>query len=405
MTTRAADLLRQTRDDFPLLQRCVDDHPIIHLDSGSTAPKPRCVIEAVTHFYNSCTANVHRGVHGLSEEATELYESARHEVASFLNASPDEIIFTRNTTEAINLIANGFSSAPGREIILPATEHHSNFMPWRVHAKPVVVEIGATGLPDYGALERLITPATALVALAQVSNTLGVIAPAEEWIAIAHRHGLPVLVDASQSASHIPIDVRKLDCDYLVFSGHKLLGPSGVGVLYGKRERLQELPLYQTGGGMVKWHGDDHFIAHDIPQRFEAGTPNIEGVIGLGAAVRYLRALGMEAVATHSKALGAQLIGALSDLPGVDILGGGAPLDRRIGLVTFSAGRNRLPAEMIARQLYDRYQILVSGGYHCAHILHHRLQMQGTVRVSTHVFNTSDDIVRLIEALHDVAGL
>lgn len=395
-------MLARTRADFPLLRRQVDGHPIIHLDSASTAPKPQCVIDAVTGFYRDYTANVHRGVHGLSEEATQAFENARHEVASFLNASPSEIIFTRNTTEAINLVAQGMGFKPGDEVIIPLPEHHSNYMPWRMHATVVPVDMDADGVPRYDDIEYKYSPKTRLVALAQVSNTLGVVAPVENWIASAHARGLPVLLDASQSASHVPIDVKALDCDFLATSSHKLLGPSGVGVLYGKRERLEALSLYQTGGGMVKLHDTDRFIPHEVPMRFEAGTPNIEGVIGLGAAVSYLRSIGMDAIHEHSRALGRHLIEGLDGFPGVRILAREVPLEHRIGLATFSVKAGGLSADTVARQLYDRNQILVSGGYHCAHILHHHLNVEGTVRASTHVFNTHAEIDALLAALRDI---
>ncbi len=394
-----SDALAWTRADFPLLRRRIDGRPLVHLDSASTAPKPECVIEAVTRFYREHTANVHRGVHVLSEEATEEFERAREEVASFLNASPAEIVFTRNSTEGINLVAHGLGLKADDEVVLTAVEHHSNFMPWRLQARAVPVGLAPDGLPRYEEIHDRLSPRTRLVTLAHVSNTLGVVAPVEAWIDAAHRRGVPVLIDASQSASHLPLDVKALDCDFLVCSGHKLLGPSGVGVLYGKRERLEALPLYQVGGGMVKRHGDDHFTTQDVPWRFEAGTPNIEGVIGLGAAVAYLRRIGMDAVARHSQALGAHLVERLRSIPGTAVLGDSAPAGRRIGLATFTVRAPGVGQESVARLLCDRHQILVSGGYHCAHILHHRLELEGTVRASTHVFNTRDDIDRLADAL------
>lgn len=399
MTT---DPLSWTRADFPLLRRTIDGRTITHLDSASTAPKPQCVIDAVVDFYASHTANVHRGVHVLSEEATELFERARGEVASFLNASPAEIVFTRNATEGINLVAHGLGLKPGDEVALTALEHHSNFMPWRVHARAIPVGLATDGLPLYDALEATLTPRTRLAALAHVSNTLGAIAPVESWISIAHARGIPVLVDASQSASHLPIDVRAMDCDFLVLSGHKLLGPSGIGVLYGKQERLESLGLYQVGGGMVKQHEDARFTTQDLPWRFEAGTPNIEGVIGFGAAVAYLRRIGMDAVHRHSIELGRRLVERLRALPGTQILADSAPPDRRIGLATFTVHAPGLGQESVARALCDRHQILVSGGYHCAHILHHRLNLSGTVRASTHVFNTHAEIDLLVDALHEM---
>ncbi len=402
MSSTRTDPLDWTRKDFPLLTRQIDGRSMVHLDSASTAPKPQCVIDAVTRYYSTYTANVHRGVHGLSEESTEHFERARHEVASFLNASPAEIIFTRNTTEAINLVADGLGLKPEDEIVLPAAEHHSNFLPWRVHAKAITVGLDPNGVPRYDDLESLMSPKTRLVTLAQVSNTLGVVAPVEQWIAAAHARNVPVFIDASQSASHLPLDVKALDCDFLATSSHKLLGPSGVGILYGKRELLESLSLYQTGGGMVKLHADDRFIIHEVPSRFEAGTPNIEGVIGLGAAVSYLRAIGMETVYAHSRELGKRLVEALDTFPSLAVLARESPCSKRIGLVSFGLRKGGLSADTVARQLYDRHQILVSGGFHCAHILHHRLNLEGTIRASTHVFNTHADIDRLIEGLTDI---
>lgn len=398
------DPLAWTRADFPLLQRRIDGQPITYLDSAATAPKPQAVIDAVVRCYRDCTANVHRGVHVLSEEATEAFEQARQEVASFLNASPAEIVFTRNSSEGINLVAHGLALQSDDEVLVTALEHHSNFMPWRVCARAVPIGLDPDGVPHYGEIGAQLTARTRLVALAQVSNTLGVVAPVAQWVAAAHARGVPVLVDASQSASHLPIDVRALDCDFLVLSGHKLLGPSGIGVLYGKRERLEALRLYQVGGGMVTYHGDDRFTVQEVPWRFEAGTPNIEGVIGLGAAVGYLRRIGMAAVAAHSQALGRHLVEGLRAVPGVRILADAAPLADRVGLATFTVPAAGMAAEGVARALCDRHQILVSGGYHCAHILHHRLQLAGTMRASTHVFNTHAEIDRLLAALVEFAG-
>ncbi len=399
------DDLAFTRAEFPFLRRQIDGHPITYLDNASTTPKPQSVIDAVTAVYTDGISNVHRGVHAIADEVTAAYEGARAEIASFLNASPSEIIFTRNTTEGINIIASGLGLLPTDEIVLPEAEHHSNYLPWRLRAKVVSVPLETDGLPRYDDVESLVSSSTRLLTLAHVSNTLGIIAPVEHWVEVAHRHGLPVVVDASQSASHVPIDVRKLDCDFLVLSGHKLLGPSGIGVLYGKREKLNQLALYQTGGGMVRYHSVDRFEVHDVPQRFEAGTPNIEGAIGLGAAVSWLRRLGMNKAMAHSRSLGHQLVEGLSAIPGVTLVGGSAPLDRRIGLATFAMDLPGFSHESMARLLSDRYQILVSGGYHCAHILHHRLKAEGTLRISTHVFNTHEEVERALIALRELRSL
>jgi cysteine desulfurase/selenocysteine lyase len=400
--TRTEPLIH-TRADFPLLGHEIDGHPIVYLDSASTSPKPQCVIDAVTRVYRDLTANVHRGVHALADEATAAYESARREIASFLNASPAEIVFTRNATEGINLVAHGLGLKPDDEIVLPALEHHANFLPWRIRARPVTIGLTEDGLPHYGDVEAALSSRTRLLALAHVSNTTGVVAPVERWVAAARSRGLPVLIDAAQSSSHLPIDVRALDCDFLVLSGHKMLGPSGIGVLYGKRERLEELDVYQTGGGMVRYHGDDRFEVQDVPLRFEAGTPNIEGAIGLAAAVDYLRSLGMEAVHEHSQELGRHLVEGLRAIRGVRIVADSAPLEDRIGRAAFGLEAPGLSEESVARLLCDRYHVLVSGGYHCAHILHHRLNLQGSVRVSTHVFNTHEEIDVVLSALEEIA--
>jgi len=393
------------KENFPLLSRSVDGHLITYLDSASTAPKPSCVIEAVLQYYEKHMANVHRGVHGLSEETTALFEQARYTVASFFNASPNEIIFTRDTTEAINLVAHGLQLRSDDEVILPASEHHSNFMPWRVRAQPIMIELDAEGIPFYDEIDSLFSAKTKLVTLAQVSNILGLVAPVEHCIASAHAHGVPVLIDAAQSASHLPIDVKAMNCDFLVASSHKLLGPSGVGVLYGKREFLESFPLYQTGGGMVKYHGDTRYEVYDIPFCFEAGTPNIEGVIGFGAALSYLRSIGMKNIQTHSQQLGAYIVKELSNIEGIKVIAQRTQKSPRIGLASFSVNVPGLSADVVARQLYDRHQILVSGGYHCAHIPHHRLNLDGTVRVSTQVFNSLADIDHLCAGLNDILAI
>jgi len=398
------DSLSFTRKEFPFLRRKIDGNQIIYLDSASTAPKPQCVIDAVAQVYRETTANVHRGIHTIAEEATASYENARREIASFLNASPSEIIFTRNATEGINIIANGLRLLPDDEVVLTVAEHHSNYLPWRLRAKTVPVGLAPDGLPLYNEVESVLSPRTKLLTLAHVSNTTGIIAPIEQWIDTAHRHNLPVLIDAAQSVSHLPLDVRALDCDFLVLSGHKLMGPSGIGILYGKRERLANLSLYQSGGGMVRYHGEDRFEVQDVPLRFEAGTPNIEGAIGLGLAVAWLRKLGMSKVMAHSQSLGSQLFEGLSTIPGIKIIASSAPIEKRIGLVTFNLNTPGFSQESLARLLCDRYQILVSGGYHCTHILHHRLGLDGTLRISTHIFNTHEEIEIVLSALHELTS-
>jgi len=388
--------------DFPLLSRRLDGAEITYLDSASTTPKPQTVIDAVIRYYTEMGANVHRGVHPLGEAATAAYERARYAVASLINASPSEIVFTRNATEAFNLVAQGLGLQRDDEVVLPASEHHSNYMPWRLWAKTVLVDIDDEAVPRYHQLRERLTPRTRLCTLAHVSNVTGVIAPVEEWIATAHQAGVPVMVDASQSVSHLPIDVKQLDCDFLAFSSHKIFGPSGVGVLYVRRDRFEALKLFNVGGGMVAYHGEDRYEVLEAPFRFEAGTPAIEGAIGLGAAIDYVRSAGMVEIAAHSRALGEQLVRGLSALPGARVLGGRVAPEHRVALCTVSVPIPSMTQANIARMLADSHAILVSGGYHCAHVLHHRVLLDGTLRASAHLFNDAADVERLVAALQEL---
>jgi cysteine desulfurase/selenocysteine lyase len=264
------------------------------------------------------------------------------------------------------------------------------------------MDLEKDGLPRYGDIGGIVSDRTRVITVAHVSNVAGVLAPVEEWAAVARKIGACSLVDASQSISHMPVDVKRIGCDFLVFSGHKTLGPSGIGVLYGRREKFAELGLYQTGGGMVQLHSEQLAIPREVPWRFEAGTPPIEGILGLAAAIGYLRRIGMENVQRHSNELGIRLVESLQSIPGARIVAGSAPLENRIGLAAFTVPVPGLEAEAIGRLLSDRFQIMVSAGYHCAHILHHRLGLQGTVRASAQVFNTIEEIDRLIAALREL---
>jgi cysteine desulfurase/selenocysteine lyase len=388
------------RSDFPLLAREIDGTLITWLDSASTTPKPQSVIDAVLRYYTELGANVHRGVHPLAEATTDAFERARYAAASLINASPAEIVFVRNATEAFNLVAHGLGLSADDEVVFPASEHHSNYLPWRLRARPVLVDLDAEAVPLYAQLPQRLTRRTRLVTLAQVSNVTGVIAPVEEWIEIAHRSGVPVMVDASQSISHLPIDVRELGCDFLAFSAHKLFGPSGVGVLYARRDRLEALEPWNVGGGMVSYHGETRLELRDAPFRFEAGTPNIEGAIGLEAAIEYVRAIGMEKIAAHSRRLGEIMMRGLRSLPGARVLGASA--ERRVALCTLTLERPSLSSTNIARLLADSHAILVSSGHHCAHVLHHRLKLDETLRASAHLFNDENDVEKLLRALREL---
>jgi cysteine desulfurase/selenocysteine lyase len=387
-------------DGFPLLERGYDGSPFLYLDSASTTPKPREVIAAVTRYYETLGANVHRGLYPLAEAATEEYERARHRVAALIGAEPAEIVFTRNSTDSFNLLARTLALTRDDEVVFPASEHHSNYLPWLQSATPRLVDIDAEAVPRWSQLAERLSPRTRLVAFAHVSNVTGVIAPVEEWIATAHKAGVPVLLDASQSVSHLPLDVHALDVDFLAFSSHKMFGPNGVGVLYVRRDRFAGLGLGNVGGGMVALLADDRFEPLEAPFRYEAGTPNIEGVIGLGAAVDFLLATGMQSIAAHSQALGAQLIEGLRALPEATVLGRSAR--DRIALATVSLPWPSMRQQDVARLLADAHGIFVSGGYHCAHILHHRLRLDGTLRASAHVFNDEDDVEKFVRALRDL---
>jgi cysteine desulfurase/selenocysteine lyase len=387
-------------DGFPLLERGYDGMPFVYLDSASTTPKPREVIAAVTRYYETLGANVHRGLYPLAQATTEEYERARHRVAALIGADPAEIVFTRNATDSFNLVARALGLARDDEVVFPASEHHSNYLPWLLTATPRLVEIDAEAVPRWSQLGERLGPRTRLVSFAHVSNVTGVIAPVEELIATAHKAGVPVLLDASQSVSHLPLDVHALDVDFLAFSSHKMFGPNGVGVLYVRRDRFEDLALGNVGGGMVALLGDERFEPLEPPFRYEAGTPNIEGAIGLGAAVDYLKRVGMPSIAAHSRALAAQLIEGLCGLREATVLGRSAR--ERIALATVSLPWPALRQQDVARLLADAHNIFVSGGYHCAHILHHRLKLDGTLRASAHLFNDEHDIEAFVRALHDL---
>jgi cysteine desulfurase/selenocysteine lyase len=385
---------------FPLLENGYDGAPFVYLDSASTTPKPREVIAAVARYYETLGANVHRGLYPLAEAATEEFERARHRVAALIGAEPAEIVFTHNATDSFNLLARALRLSPDDEVIFPASEHHSNYLPWRVAAKPVLVDLDDEAVPKWSQLKSKIGKRTRLVTVAHASNVTGAVAPLQEWIETAHAAGVPVLVDASQSVSHLPLDVHALGVDFLGFSSHKMFGPNGVGVLYVRRDRFADLALGNVGGGMVAVLGDDRFEPLEAPFRFEAGTPNIEGVIGLGAAVDYLLRIGMANVAQHSRTLAEQLIEGLAGLPDATVLGRCAR--DRIALATVSLPWPSMRQQDIARLLADSHAIFVSGGFHCAHVLHDRLQLDGTLRASAHIYNDAGDIEAFVKALHDL---
>ncbi len=395
------------RADFPLLARRVDGHPLVFLDNASTTPKPRCVIDAVVGYYETATANVHRGVHALGEEATRLFDEGRREVASLIGATPGEIVLVRGTTEAINFVAHGLSLGPEDEVVFPASEHHANWIPWRVHGKPVPMPIDDDGVPRWETLESLLTSKTRLVSIGHVSNVTGAIAPVAEVVRVAHARGVPVLLDAAQSLSHLPIDVAALGVDFLAASSHKAFGPSGVGILWSKKEFLAKCPLYQVGGGMISLNQDigvGDFVPRDAPFKFEAGTPAIEATIGFGAAVKWMRRVGLDRIRAHDLAMSRYLVEGLADIPGVRVLARDLPPAKRVALATFVVDAPAMTQESVARALCDMFGVCVSAGFHCTHVLHARAHLPGTVRASPHVFNTTDEIDILLGGVREIAG-
>jgi cysteine desulfurase / selenocysteine lyase len=398
------------RRDFPILERRVHGQPLIYLDNAATTQKPRQVIEALVDFYEQHNANVHRGVHTLSDEATELYEGARIAAARFLGATgEDELIFTRGTTESINLVAQSWGRAqlqPGDEIVLSELEHHSNLVPWQIIAQERgavlrFIPLDTQGRLDMDAAVRLIGPRTRLVAVAQVSNVLGTIVPVRELAAVAHAVGALLLVDGAQSAPHLPVDLQQLDCDFFACSAHKMLGPTGVGVLAVKRSILSAMPPYQGGGSMIARVELQHSTYADGPGRFEAGTPNIADVVAFGAAITYLTAVGMEAISAHEQRLTRHALAGLAAIPAVDLYGPVLPAERS-GVVAFNL-RGVHPHDVAT--VLDYHGIAVRAGHHCAQPLMRSLNVAATVRASFALYNSEAEIDALCEAVDEAGRL
>jgi len=396
------------RADFPVLAREVYGKPLAYLDNAASSQKPGAVIEVLETFYRVHYANIHRGVHTLSEEATAAYEGARDKVAAFIHA-PDRrgVIFTRNTTEAINLVAYAWGRAcvgPGDRIVVTEMEHHSNLVPWQLLAREVGAELAYVSVTDEGqldleSLDRLLQGPVKLVAFTHVSNVLGTVNPAQEIIARAHAVGARVLVDAAQSVPHLPVDVEALNCDFLAFSGHKMCGPTGVGVLYGRPELLEEMEPFLTGGGMIRRVGRTEATWADLPCKFEAGTPAIAEAVGLGAAVDYLSAVGMEAVWAHEQELADYALERLEESPGVHVIG--PPAEERCGVVAFTV-KSIHPHDLA--QALDFEGVAIRAGFHCAQPLHKRLGLEATARASLYLYNTREEVDRLVEGIQKAQG-
>ncbi len=404
--TDVLDLTR-IRSDFPILDREVKPGTkVIYLDSTATAQKPLQVINSMDEYYRQSNANIHRGIHTLAEEATAMYENARDKVAEFINApSAKQIIFTRNTTESINLVAQTWGREnlqSGDVVILTEMEHHSNLVPWQILAAEQnlqleFIPVTSDGFLDGEEYQRLLNLDPRLVAFTHMSNVLGTINPAEEMIKLAHRSGATVLIDAAQSVPHFPVDVQELDADFLVFSGHKMCGPTGVGVLYGRRELLENMPPFLGGGDMIKKVHLRSFTPNAIPHKYEAGTPAIAEGIGLGAAIDYLKEVGLNAIAEHEQVMVSYALERLEEIPGVKVYGPEAEF--RGGVTSFLL--DGVHAHDVA-QILDSDGIAVRAGHHCAMPLHDKLDVPATTRASYYLYNSIEEIDKLVDAIYKV---
>ncbi len=400
--------VNKIRKSFPILSRKIGGEPLVYLDNASTSQKPETVIRAVTDFYRGHCGNVHRGVHTLTEETTAIYEEARSAVARFIGAAESaEVVFTKNATEAIHLVAWSWAwerVGEGDEIILSEMEHHSNLVPWQIlarerRAKLKMLGLGPEETLDPHELERLITERTKLVTFVHVSNTLGVINPAEEFCAIARRRGIPVFIDGAQSVPHIPVDVSRLGCDFLAFSGHKMLGPVGVGVLYGRRERLEAMRPFLAGGGMIDRVSEEGATFNAVPYRFEAGTPAVADAAGLAEAVRFLEEIGMENVRRHEEALTRRALEAMGRIRGVSVYGPDDPA-LRTGVISFNLAG--VEPHALGRFL-DSKGVAIRAGDHCTQPLLRALGITATARVSFYLYNTPEEVDFFIALLEQAA--
>ena len=421
--------IQSIRQDFPILGTTVYGHPLVYLDNGATTQKPRQVVEAITNQYYTTNANVHRGVHHLSMIATDMLEQSRETVRQFIHAdSASEIVFTRGTTESINLVASSFCQQEmqaGDEVIISTMEHHSNIVPWQLQAQRKGIVVKVIPISDDGILlmdeyEKLFSPQTKLVSVTHVSNVLGTINPVSDIIRIAHDHGVPVLIDGAQSVPHMSVDVQALDADFYCFSGHKVYAPTGIGVLYGKREWLDRLPPYQAGGEMIGTVSFEHTTFNQLPYKFEAGTPNYVGATGLAAALEYVKKIGMENITSYEAELRHYALAQMSQIPDIRIFGptpstlngqrstvnaqrstvNGQP--QRGSVISFLVGNIH---HLDMGTLLDRLGIAVRTGHHCAEPLMHRLGIEGTLRASFGIYNTHEEVDALVAGIKRVANM
>ncbi len=396
----------KTREDFPILKKTIyGKYPLVYLDNAATTQKPRIVVEAMADEYYNANANVHRGVHFLSQQATDLHEQSRETVRHFINAgSVSEIVFTRGTTESINLVAHCFGEAcmqAGDEVIVSEMEHHSNIVSWQLLRERKGIGIRVAPMSDDGKLmleeyEKLFNERTRIVSITHVSNVLGTVNPIKEMIAIAHGHGVPVLIDGAQSTPHFAVDVIDLDCDFFAFSGHKLYGPTGIGVLYGKEQWLDRLPPYMGGGEMIKTVSFERTTFNDLPYKFEAGTPDYIASTGLAKALDYIASIGIDNIEANERDLTQYALQRLSEIEGMHIYG---PQDTRDAVISFNVGDIH---HLDMGTLLDRFGIAVRTGHHCAEPLMHRLGVEGTCRASLALYNTRAEIDALAEGIERV---
>ena len=393
------------REDFPILKQTINDRPLVYLDNAATSQKPQAVIDALVNYYTTTNSNVHRGVHTLSQRATDAYEAARSKVRQFINAADDkEIIFVRGTTEGINLVAQTYGRqniGPDDEIIISAMEHHSNIVPWQMLCQEKGAHLKVVPINDDGELlldeyEKLLNPRTKLVSIVHQSNALGTINPVEQIVELAHGRGVPVLLDGAQSIAHVPIDVTRVGCDFYVFSGHKLYGPTGVGVLYGRAELLDAMPPYQGGGEMIRSVTFEKTLYNVIPNKFEAGTQNIAGSVGLGAAIDYVSNLGMDNIAAYENELVAYGTERLSEIGPVRLIG----TARHKGSILSFVMENAHPHDV--GTILDAEGIAVRTGHHCAQPLMDRFGVPATVRASLAFYNTKEEIDTLVKGIDRV---
>lgn len=396
------------RRDFPILSTTVYDRPLIYLDNAATTQKPLCVLDAMRHEYLNANANVHRGVHYLSQQATELHEAARETVRRFINAGKtEEVIFTRGTTESINLVASSFCEEfmkEGDEIIVSVMEHHSNIVPWQLQAARRGVAVRVIPMNDEGELDMeayagMFTERTKIVSVAHVSNVLGTVNPVREMIRIAHSHGVPVLIDGAQSTPHFKVDVQELDCDFFAFSGHKIYGPTGIGVLYGKEEWLDRMPPYQGGGEMIESVTFEKTVFQSLPFKFEAGTPDYIATHGLAVALDYVNDIGLENISSHERELTSYCMEQMRSIDGIALFG---TSEHKDAVVSFLVGDIH---HLDMGTLLDRLGIAVRTGHHCAQPVMQRYGIQGAVRASFAMYNTKDEIDALVEGVRRVSRM